>query len=71
MDYREEPKVVSFGGAARHLSSTPRVVKALVMSGALVGVRLPGRKRYSGVTMQSLEKLIADSTVDGKVGGAE
>jgi hypothetical protein len=63
MNHMDEPKVVTIGKAARHLASTTRVVKGLVKRGELVGVRLPNRVRYSGVTTESLNKLIAKSTV--------
>lgn len=64
----EENMVVSLGRAARHISSTIGKIKALIKSGDLVGVRLPGRVRFSGVTMDSLKKLVAKSAV---AGGAE
>lgn len=66
MNRREEPMVVSFGETARNLSSTPRAVKGMVKSGLLVGVRLPGRVRYSGVTYESLAKLITEATATQK-----
>lgn len=70
MSYTEEPKVVTFGDAARHLASTPRAIKGMVKSGLLIGVKLPGRIRYSGVTMESLNKLLSKSLEPQKeVGG--
>lgn len=66
MNRRENPIVVPFGEAAWKLASTTRVVKGMVKSGELAGVRLPGRVRYSGVTFESLEKLIAKSTATQK-----
>lgn len=66
MNRRENPIVVPFGEAAWKLASTPRAVKCMVKSGELVGVRLPGRVRYSGVTYESLEKLISKSLTTQK-----
>lgn len=59
----DEPKVVSFEEGARHLATSAKAVKGLVKSGLLIGIRLPGRKRASGVTAESLNKLIAQSAL--------
>ena len=66
MNRRDNPIVVPFGEAAWKLASTPRAVKFMVKSGELVGVRLPGRVRHSGVTYESLEKLISKSIATQK-----
>lgn len=59
---KHEVSVVPLGKSAQRLASTTRVVKGLVKTGVLIGVRLPGRKRYSGITSDSLERLIEQSS---------
>lgn len=63
MNITDGPQVVSYANTGRALATSARAAKALVKSGHLVAVRLPGRKRASGVTRSSLEKLIAQSAL--------
>lgn len=63
---KDEAKVVAIAETARHLATSDKAVKGLLKIGALVGVRLPGRKRLSGVTVESLNKLIAQSALAQK-----
>ena len=64
MKNEAEVSVVPFWKAAERLASTPREVKNMVKADLLVGVILPARKRYSGVTSDSLEKLIEKSVTN-------
>ncbi len=63
--------IVSFSRAAGRLATTPPTVKNYAKRGLLEVVRLPGRKRASGVTGASLEKLIRSNIVRLKVGQEE
>lgn len=56
-------RVVSFVETSRRLCTTTVTVKNLVKRGMLDEVRLPDRKRARGVTSDSLERFIRESTV--------
>lgn len=56
-------RVVPFVETSRRLCTTTVTVKNLVKRGMLDEVRLPDRKRARGVTSDSLERFIRESTV--------
>lgn len=60
-------KVIAFSAAARDAHTTPSTIKRYVRDGILDGVKLPGHVRMSGVTQESLDKLIQSSVVKSGV----
>lgn len=63
MQNSTEMRVVAFSAAARAAHTTPTTIKRYVKDKRLAGVRLPGHTRMSGVTQESLDKLIQASIV--------
>lgn len=56
-------QVITFREAARDARTTADEIKRLAREKVLDVVRLPGRKRPSGVTRTSLDKLLRSSIV--------
>ena len=59
------PRIVSFAEAAQRLAASKRNVHQLCASGYLTKISLPDRKQARGVTLESLNNLLAAGTVSG------
>jgi hypothetical protein len=54
----DRPRIISFEDAAARANGSKRMIHRLVQSGALAGVKLPGRKRCKGVLESDFERMI-------------